>query len=194
MLLCSFLGVKLISLKYAKEYRTDVVTDASGRKKEKYTYVGPLYDYSVEKPVHTRQKMILAVVGIISTVLYVLGLYFPSNLSRILYVSLPFAANAIVIFLFFGSLLKFFPYKESLTREEKEKGGERIRSLEVISTGLFFLSDIGAVVALFSSVETVNSYDYVMLICGVGLFVMSLTGLLTIKNITYKEKPNPERD
>ncbi len=153
----------MVSLKYGKEYRMDEELLPNGKYSKKMIYIGPVFTYAETEAEHKVSRIKLLILGIVSAVLFVFGLLFYSNLSRVWFVSVPYACNAMVLYLFFESLVFFWPYRASLEREQKEKGAERFKSLGIFSLLFHFSGLTGSTVALLTYVKGTVAFDYVFL-------------------------------
>lgn len=181
----------LVSLKYKKDYRMDVEETSSGKKKQTLVYTGPLYSYKVIKPDHVKERTRILILTIVAAVLFILGISFYSNLSRVWYVSIPYACNALVLYFLIESLFIFWKYRTELNREQKERGGERIKAMSFVSMVLFGFSLSGSFIALVTGYVKLSNSD-----CFFLSFVLALVLLMFVlyrfsKDIQYIEKENP---
>ena len=182
----------MITLRYGKEYRMDLETLPDGKKKQKMVYVGPLYDYVDTLGEHKRQRRLLLMIAILSAILFISGFSFYSNLSRVWFSAIPYASNALVIYLLLESIGYFWKYGENLNRESKQRGGDRLKSLAIISAALYCLSLTGSFAATISSyIEEVTKFDYIYIIITVFNLAVMLVLFLIARPIRYIEKENP---
>lgn len=181
----------MVTLRFGKEYRMDLSTDTDGKKTRKMIYVGPLYDYEAIESVHNRQRVFQLMLGLLAVVLFITGFSFYSNLSRVWFSSVPYACNLIVLYWYTESNFYFWKYRASLTREQKEKGADRFKSMSLISVILCFLSLIGAFVAMFTYLDFIEPSDYIYVGIDICIIMVMTIAHIFSKKILYKEKENP---
>jgi len=181
----------MVTLRFGKDYRMDLVEGANGKKERKMIYVGPLYDYEACEDVHGKQRRFFLVLGIIAIILFILGFSFYSNISRVWFASIPYVCNLLVLYWFSESIIYFWKFRDSLTREQKEKGGDRIKSMSLIASALCLMCLVGGIVSMFSYLTAVETTDYVFLGIDIALLMIMFISFTRAKEIKYTEKINP---
>lgn len=184
----------MVTLRYGKEYRLDLETLPDGKQKRKLCYIGPLYDYEAAEDVHGKQRVILLILSILSVIVFISGLSFYSNLSRIWYISIPYAVNALLCFFLLESLFFFWKYRTDLEREKKQRGGDRFKGVYLISGITYLISCIGIIAVLIGKVISPECADYIFFFIAIQGVVLSVVGFTYAGKIKYVEKHNPEAD
>lgn len=169
----------------------DVVETSSGKKKQRLIYTGPLYSYKAIKPGHAKERMQILIFTIVAVALFIIGFSFYSNLSRVWFVSIPYAFNALVLYFLIESLFLFWKYLPDLNREQKEKGGERFKAVSFVSMILFGFSLVGSFVALATGYVTLEASDYAFIAFVFAEVLLMFFLFKVTKDIAYEEKENP---
>lgn len=180
----------MISVKYGKEYRLKA-TD--GKKKDELVYVGPLFSYQDTLEAHQSKRVKFLILSVLSIVLFISSLSFYSNLSRVWFVSVPYAFLAMVLFMYVESLCFYWKFRDPLTREQKEKGGDRFKTLSVVYLFIALFSLISSIVTFFNQnlIGYIGFSDYTFFALILVQILVMLYSFKVANQILYKERENP---
>jgi len=184
----------MITLRFGKEYRMDTETLPNGKSRQKMIYTGPLFDFCDSETEHKEKRILHLCVGIVTFLLLIIGYSFYSNLSRVWFVSIPYACNLLVGYLYLESVGFFWKYTDSLNREHKEKGGDRLKSLSMIYAGFDLFSLVASFVAMFTYLDEISVRDYVFLALTLIQLMLMIFSFTKARKIEYLERKNPVAD
>ncbi len=182
----------MVSTKYNKYYRTTAEQDKNGKMKTVVVYTGPYYIYDIPKAKAKKLLILLSALGVIGTGIFVGSLLFYSEITRIFYVSVPYACNFLSLAMILMGILNLWNGKEKLTIEQYDKSIPRIRGFSIGGMIFIIASLIGSTVAFLIS-EDVHfaGTNIIFLVCEVLLFINMLCMLKVCFLFCTKEEANP---
>lgn len=181
----------MLSSKYVKDYRMDTETTDAGKVKRKMVYTGPLYRWDTAEAELKKIRLSYLVLGIWGWGLFVGSMLFYSNLSRLIYVMLPFACLFLVLFYFSAGTYNLFFAKQPMRREIKDKTCDRIRAsafMGMLFSGGAFAGETAATM-IFKEIFVTG--DFLFMTATVLLFFICLYGFICGRRLTVSEEDNP---
>lgn len=182
----------MLSSKYARDYRMDTETTDTGKVKRKMIYVGPLYRWEMEEAVLKKVRLFCLFLCLLGWGLFVGSMLFYSNLSRLIYVILPFACLFLVLFFFSAGTCNLFLAKQPMSRERKDKTVDRIKASAFM--GMLFCGGAfaGETAGMMVFKEFTGMGDFLFMAATVLLFFVFLCGFAAGKHLAVSEEKNPE--
>ncbi len=181
----------MISTKYSKDYRQEVEKGPDGKMKDVFVYTGAYYKTDETEESHKRTRLILVAEGLLAVAAFIVGIYFNSSISHTFYAVVPYALNALNIYLLIESTIYYFPVREIYKKEEKEKGIDRIKTVGLLGSILFLISLAGALTKLFVFTVKASVGDHVFIVCNIVLLAVFISVFIAFKKINTKEFENP---
>ncbi len=181
----------MVTLRYGRDYRMEVDVKPNGKEEKRLVYVGPLFKYTDDTDTHKKQGIVLSGLGIIAVILFFSGFSFYSNLSRVWFTAVPYACNLLSLYYLIAACFYFVPFKETLNREQKEKGLEGFKKCSLASFILGVFSLVGGFTAIFIYLPGFVKQDIFFLII---VFLFTVTELFIFffcRRITVCEVENP---
>lgn len=180
----------MLSSKYVKDYRMDTETTSSGKVKRKMVYVGPIYEWDLEKRdlVKLRIRYMLAIFA--SWGCFLGSLLFYSDLSRLWYVILPYAFEVLVLIFASCALWNLYFAAQPMVREVKDKTLERIRFTAIAGMICCGIAEVGIVAGILLNGYT-QPRNILFAVVDPLIFLLSLYGFKVGKCLKIREKDNP---
>ena len=185
----------MISMKYSKEYRTDVEFDSNGRAHDKVTYVGPEFELSETEEKHKKNRVMMLAGAILAAVLFVVSVLLYGEITKKYYVIIPYAINILLIYLDIESIIIYWPVRERLERMQKERGIDRAKGMSLMVAIVSFYSFVAGVVTIVCNHTTMLSGDWCFLVCTLVIStIMTLSFLYTISTKPSEIHKNIEKN
>lgn len=181
----------MISPKYGNDYRLDVETLPDGKKKDVKVYIGPYFESDESEAVHKKNRLFLLFSEIIFAVLLILNMTFYTELGKVWYVIVPFAVNVLAAYVFFESVAYFWPVRDKLTREQKERGQDRLKQMSAVQAVLCMISEVAGIITTGFLLASVSINDIVFCTLACVMLLITVSQTLYLRKIDAKEIENP---
>ena len=184
----------MVSLKYAKEYRLDTITDERGKMKDCTVYIGPLYEWTSTEKQLKKTAMLLTLMTAVQSFLLVFSLWNYSDLTKLWWVILPFACILFVC-LYLGTVCyNLFTVKGQFHREQKEKTIDRLKASSTM--GMIFAASTAttAFTSLFLDFIRLGFWDIFFVVADMTMIVLFIFEFRLAKTLEIREVPNPQTE
>lgn len=180
----------MISTKYNKYYRMDVQINSDGSKTDKWEYIGPYYEFEESAEEHKKRAFIykLFLVGLILSMFINLWIY--SNLSKVIYIILPFCLNLFAVYLFITAVTFYKKPGKLLKINEKEKSADKFKQSSLFGILFTFLSLLGVIIYLLRISTYLFINDYIFILFQVIMLTIFIANALFTRSLTTKEVEN----
>ncbi len=183
-------GKNVLSTKYVKDYRMDTQTMPSGKVKRKMVYTGPLYEWDLTAECLKRLRILYGCLAGAGWLLFLLSLSFYSNVSRILYVMLPYACFIPVLAFLTGASFKLAVTRGLMNRENKDKICTRLKNSSAAGVVCGLLTGIGVIVSIFLRKISVGN-NLLFAAADILLTYLCLYGFKSSGKLLVTETVNP---
>ena len=183
----------MLSSKYVKDYRMDTETTPSGKVKRKMVYVGPFFEWDLEKRYFEKLRIRYMFALFASWGCFLGSLLFYSDLSRLWYVILPYAFEALVLIFASCALWNLYFAAQPMVREVKDKTLDRIRFTSIVGMICCIITVVGIVAGILLNGYT-QPGNILFAIADPLIFLLLLYGFKVSKCLKIREKDNPLAD
>jgi len=164
----------MVSKKYLKDYNVERTPDEKGRMRNRAVYVGGYYTFS--PPVSKADKLIIALLTVISGFAFIGVFILRTQAAHIWYVMLPFVLTMLPLYFLFIAAFSLLFSKEVMIRYDSDRISSRMCPSALISTVLAAVSLIGFIIALFTTQEKFAADD--LLFCILALVVAAASAVV----------------
>lgn len=169
----------------------DTETTNTGKIKRKMVYTGPFYRWAMTEETLKKNRILYLILNVAAWVIFIGSMLFYSNLSRIIYIILPYACLMLVLFFFSAAAYNLLFAKQPMNREIKEKTYDRIKGASLVgmifSGGSFAGEAVGSLLVL----NAVKTEDILFIIATVLLFFIFNIGFVNAGKLIVTEEVNP---
>ena len=175
-------------MKLAGDYKWDTETDENGNVKDVFIYTGPLYKIEETKEEHAVRRKRMVLFSILAIVFFVPPLFIKCVLAKKLFVVVPYVLNLYTIWELAEATVTYYKEKETLTRAQKEKCIDKLKSACLFGTIFFLFSTFAAIVILIKLIVTIRVSDVIFVCCdailaGIFAYLLMYTRGLVAKEI-----------
>ena len=175
-------------MKLAGDYKWDTETDENGNVKDVFIYTGPLYKIEETKEEHAVRRKRMVLLSILAIVFFVPPLFIKCVLAKKLLVVVPYVLNLYTIWELAEATVTYYKEKETLTRAQKEKCIDKLKSACLFGTIFFLFSTFAAIVILIKLIVTIRVSDVIFVCCdailaGIFAYLLMYTRGLVAKEI-----------
>ena len=174
-------------MKLAGDYKWDTETDENGNVKDVFIYTGPLYEIEVTKEEHAVRRKRMVLLSILSIVFFIPPLFIKCVLAKKLLVVVPYALNFYTIWELAEATVTYYRSKETLTRAQKEKCIDKLKSAALLGTIFFSFSTFAAIGILIKLIVTFRVSDIIFVCCDAILAGIFAYLIMYTRGIKAKE-------
>ena len=174
-------------IKWANDYKWDTETDENGNVKDVYVYTGPLYEIDETKEEHAVRRTRLLILSILSIVFFVPPFVLKCVLAKKLLVVVPYAINLFTVWQLAEAAVTYYRSKETLTRSQKEKCIDKLKTSTLFGTVLFSFSTFAALSILIKLIAVFSVSDIIFICCDAILAGIFAYLIMYTKDINAKE-------
>jgi len=157
----------MVSKKYLKDYNIERTPDAKGRMRNRAVYVGGYYTFS--PPVPKSDKIIIALLTVVSGLAFIGVFILRTQAAHIWYVMLPFVLIMLPMYMLFLAAFSLLFSKEVMIRYDSDRISSRLCPSALIAAALAAVSLVGFVIALLTLHEGFVTDD--LIFCALALVV-----------------------
>lgn len=183
-------GKNVLSTKYVKDYRMDTRTMPSGKVKRIMVYTGPLYEWDLTAECLKGLRIRYGCLTGAGWLLFLSSLSFYSNVSRILYVTLPYACFIPVLAFLTGASFKLAVTHGAMNRENKDKICVRLKNSSAAGMVCGIFTGIGVIASIFLQ-KFSGGNDLLFAAADILLTLLCLYGFKNSRSLLVRETANP---
>ena len=169
----------------------DTQTTSTGKVKNKMIYTGPLYRWAMTEETLKKSRILYLILNLAAWGIFIGSMLFYSNLSRIIYIILPYACLMPVFFYFSTAACNLLFAKQPMNKEIKEKTYDRVKGSTLVGMILSGGSFVGEVVGSLLVLNAVKTEDILFMTATVILFIILCLGFVNARKLIVSEEVNP---
>lgn len=183
----------MVSRKYTPDFRLENEVDPrSGRIRTVPVYRGPLFSFVRDAQAVARMRRIYPALTALAVLIYGALLFTNTAAGRTMYVMLPFAPLCFPLLYAAMGCFRLLTAKGQVTREHKDKTGDRLSAASAVMTGLSGVSFVGHIVFWCLHGEALQ--DFLLLLGTAVIFGCGLAMFLLRKNLEMVQTGSTVRE
>ncbi len=179
-----------------KKYNDEYITDISGRSKDKVIYIGDWYVYEKDRSAVLKSKTAVAVLAVISMLLFAAAGFLDAQASFTAYVFMPYIITFLPIAYSIADGFKLLSYGDKLTHKQYDKTVVNLKHTSLATIVFSGLSLVGNAVMYvlafgFDKLQINNIfYDIVFTVCVSVIMILNIFIYFVQKNLKCKTIKN----